>query len=316
MPSQNDGDIWPALPLEAWQETHATLHLWAQIVGKVRLAQSPWLNHCWHVTLYVTPSGLTTGPMPHGERSFRIDFDFLRQRVAVRTSDDGVEELALVPQTVATFYGNLMGALTKLGVPVRICAVPNEIPDAIPFARDEMHRAYDGQFAQRYWRILAQTERVFTEFRARFIGKCSPVHFFWGAPDLAVTRFSGRAAPQHPGGIPNLPDRITREAYSHEVSSCGFWAGGGAVPYPAYYAYAYPSPAGFAEAKVEPAAAFFSQDYGEFILPYDAVRTSPAPDETLMTFLQSTYDAAADLAGWDRAVLERPRGFMRPDGRA
>ena len=309
-------DTWPALPLEAWQETHATLHLWTQIVGKVRLVQSPWLNHGWHVTLYVTPSGLTTGLVPHGEQPFRIDFDILRQRLAVRTSDGGVEEFALVPQTVAMFYAKLMRALAKLGVPVRIYAVPNEIPDAIPFAQDETHRAYDGEYAQRYWRILLKTARVFGEFRARFIGKCSPVHFFWGAPDLAVTRFSGRVAPEHPGGVPNLPDRITREAYSHEVSSCGFWAGGGAVPYPAYYAYAYPSPAGLAQATVAPATAFFSQDFGEFILPYDAVRISPAPEATLMTFLQSTYDAAADLGGWDRAALERPHGFVRPDGRA
>ena len=185
-------DRWPALPLDAWQDTHATLHLWLQIVGKIRLAQTPWLNHCWHVTLYVTPSGLTTGPVPHGERSFRIDFDFLRQRLVIRTSDGGIEGIPLVPQTVAAFYASVMGALDRLGVPVRIYAVPNEIPDPIPFAQDETHRAYDARYAQRYWRILAQTERVFTEFRAAFIGKCSPVHFFWGAPDLAVTRFSGR----------------------------------------------------------------------------------------------------------------------------
>ena len=309
-------EVWPALPLDAWQDTHATLHLWLQIVGKVRLTQTPYLNHCWHVTLYVTPNGLTTGPVPHGERSFRIDLDFLRQRLVVRTSDGGIEELPLVPQTVATFYAKLMGALDKLGVPVSIYAVPSEIPDAIPFAADEVHRAYDGEFAQRYWRILAQTERVFTEFRAKFIGKCSPVHFFWGAPDLAVTRFSGRVAPEHPGGVPNLPDRVTREAYSHEVSSCGFWAGGGAVPYPAYYAYAYPSPPGYASARVAPAAAFFSNDYGEFILPYDAVRTSASPGATLMAFLQSTYDAAAELAHWDRRALERPADFVRPDSHA
>jgi hypothetical protein len=308
-------DTWPALPLEAWQDTHTTLHLWLQIVGKVRLAQTPWLNHCWHVTLYVTPSGLTTGPVPHGACSFRIDFDFLRQRLVLRTSDGGTEELPLVAQSVAAFYGSVMSALERLGVPVRICAVPNEILDPIPFAADDLHRTYDGEYAQRYWRILAQSERVFAEFRARFIGKCSPVHYFWGAPDLAVTRFSGRRAPEHPGGIPHLPDRITRDAYSHEVSSCGFWAGGGAVPYAAYYAYAYPAPAGFAEARVEPDAAFFSKDFGEFVLPYDAVRTSPSPDDKLMAFLQSTYDAAADLAQWDREALERPRDWVRPDGR-
>jgi hypothetical protein len=308
-------EAWPPLPLEAWQDTHATLHLWLQIVGKIRLALSPWLNHCWHVTLYVTPSGLTTGPVPHGARSFRIDFDFLRHRLVVRTSDDAAEELPLMPQTVAAFYASLMRTLDRLRVPVHIYAVPNEISDPIPFAVDQVHCAYDGEYAQRYWRVLAQSERVFAEFRARFIGKCSPVHFFWGAPDLAVTRFSGRLAPEHPGGIPHLPDRVTRDAYSHEVSSCGFWAGGGAVPYPAYYAYAYPRPKGFAEAKVEPGAAFFSKDYGEFILPYDVVRTSPSPDAMLMTFLQSTYDAAADLGRWNRAALDRPRDFERPDGR-
>jgi hypothetical protein len=307
-------DAWPALPLDAWQDTHATLHLWLQIVGKVRLAQTPYLNHCWHVTLYVTPDGLTTGSIPHGERSFRIDLDFVRRRLEVRTSDGDLAELPLEPQSVATFYAALMRLLANVGVPVSIHPVPNEIPEAIPFADDDMHRAYDGEFVQRYGRILVHAARVFTRFRANFIGKCSPVHFFWGAPDLAVSRFSGRTAPPHPGGVPNLPDRVTREAYSHEVSSCGFWAGGGAVPYPAFYSYAYPAPPGFADAEIAPAGSFYSKEYGEFILPYDVVRTSPAPDATLLAFLQSTYAAAADLGRWDRAALERPPEFVRPDG--
>ncbi len=306
---------WPALPLDAWRDTHATLHLWTQIVGKVRLAQTPWINHCWHVTLYLSASGLTTGPVPHGSRSFQIDFDFVRQRLVVRTDDGEQQEMPLEPQTVAAFYARVMAMLDALRMPVRIFARPNEIPDAVPFADDHAPRAYDGEYARRYWRALAASLRVFTEFRARFVGKCSPVHYFWGAPDLAVTRFSGRLAPEHPGGIPNLPDRVTREAYSHEVSSCGFWAGGGAVPYPAYYAYAYPAPPGYAEARVAPDDAFFSKDYGEFILPYETVRNAADPDATLMAFLQSTYAAAADLARWDRAALERPADFVRPDGR-
>jgi len=309
------GNPWPSLPLDAWRDTHATLHLWLQIVGKIRLTQMPWLNHGWHVTLYVSAAGLTTGPMPHGARTFQVDVDFVRQHVVVHTDDGRVAEVPLVPQSVATFYARVMDALARLGVPVRIKRRPNEIPDAIRFDEDRADRPYDGDAAQRYWRILVQTARVLNEFRARFIGKSSPVHFFWGAPDLALTRFSGRIAPLHPGGIPNLPDAVTREAYSHEVYSCGFWAGGGAVSYPAFYAYAYPTPAGFAAARVAPAAALFSAELGEFILPYDAVRTATSPDATLLEFLQSTYDAAADLAHWNRAALERASTFTRPDGR-
>ena len=304
---QQPQEPWPALPLEAWADTYATLHLWLQIVGKIRLVQTPWISHCWNVTLYLTATGLTTSAMPHGERTFAIEFDFVRHRLVVGTSDGRMETLPLEPQSVATFHARLMQALARLDLPVAIRTMPNEIPDAVPFDRDELHRAYDPEYANRYWRILAQAHRVFGEFRARFLGKCSPVHFFWGAPDLAVTRFSGRRAPPHPGGIPNLPDRVTRDAYSHEVSSCGFWAGGGAVPYPAFYSYAYPTPSGFAAAPVRPAAAFFSQEFGEFVLPYDHVRTSATPDATLLEFLQSTYEAAADLARWDRPALERSR---------
>ena len=298
-------EAWPPLPLEAWKDTCETLHLWTQIVGKVRLTQMPWVNHSWHVTLYVSATGLTTGAMPHGERSFQVDFDFVRHRLVVACGDGGSGEFPLEPMSVAAFYARLSRELEALGLPVRIHAVPNEVENPIPFAKDEVHRAYDPEYANRYWRVLAQSARVFTDFRARFIGKCSPVHYFWGAPDLAVTRFSGRIAPPHPGGIPNLPDRVTREAYSHEVSSAGFWPGGGAIGYAAYYSYAYPEPPGFAAARVRPEGASWSADLREFLLPYDRVRESDAPDAMLMEFLESTYAAAADLAGWDRAALER-----------
>jgi hypothetical protein len=298
-------EAWPSLPLEAWAETCETLHLWTQIVGKVRLTQSPWVNHGWNVTLYVTARGLTTSPIPHGVRTFQIDFDFIAHQLILRTSDGGAGHLALEPQSVATFYGRLMEEIERLGLPVHIYPRPNEVADPIRFDQDEIHRSYDPEYAHRFWRALVQADRVFKEFRARFLGKCSPVHFFWGAPDLAVTRFSGRRAPEHPGGVPNLPDWVTREAYSHEVSSCGFWTGGGVVPYPAFYSYAYPEPAGFAAAPLKPEAAFYSADLREFILPYDAVRQSESPDATLLDFLQSTYEAAADLAQWDRGALER-----------
>ncbi len=295
---------WPSLPLESWAETYATLHLWTQVVGKVRLVQSPHVNHCWNATLYVTARGLTTSPVPHGTRTFQIDLDFISHQVILQASDGGTGGFALEPQPVAAFYARLMQELDRLGLHVDIHPKPNEVAEPIRFDQDETHRSYDPESAQRFWRILVQADRVFEEFRSRFIGKCSPVHFFWGAPDLAVTRFSGRRAPEHPGGIPNLPDRVTRDAYSHEVSSCGFWPGGGPIPHAAFYAYAYPSPEGFSAARVKPEAAFFSPDLGEFILPYDAVRQSEDPDGTLLDFLQSTYEAAADLAGWDRGSLE------------
>jgi hypothetical protein len=301
-------EAWPDLPLGAWNDTCATLHLWTQIAGKIRLTQSAWINHSWHVTLYVTARGLTTSPIPHGVRTFQLDFDFLTHRLAIEASDGGTGGLPLEPQSVATFYRRLMGELDRLGLHVEIDTRPNEIADAVRFDQDESHVAYDREYAARFWRVLVQSDRVFKRFRARFIGKCSPVHFFWGAPDLAVTRFSGRRAPEHPGGIPNLADRVTREAYSHEVSSCGFWPGGGAIPYPAFYSYAYPEPAGFSQAPVEPAAAFYTTDLREFILPYDDVRQAESPDQTLLAFLQSTYEAAANLAGWDRTSLERPGG--------
>jgi hypothetical protein len=300
--------LWPPLPLEAWSDTCATLHMWTQIVGKVRLAQTPWTNHSWHVTLYVTSTGLTTSPIAYGTRTFEIVFDFVAHELRILTSDGGRGRVPLEPQSVATFYRRLMEAMAALGLRVAIYAKPNEVAEAIPFAEDEVHRAYDRDYANRFWRVLVQTERVLKRFRARFIGKCSPVHFFWGAPDLAVTRFSGRPAPQHPGGVPHLPDRVAREAYSHEVSSLGFWPGGGAIAYPAFYAYAYPEPSGFAAAPVAPAGAFYSTDLKEFILPYDVVRTAESPDESLLAFAQSTYEAAANLARWDRGALERREG--------
>jgi hypothetical protein len=302
-PATADTD-WPALPLEAWKDTSATLHMWMQIVGKIRLSQSPWVNHSWHVTLYVTPRGLTTSPIPDGPRSVEIAFDFIDHQLAIVTSDGAAGRVPLEPQSVAAFYGRLMKELERLGVHVGIHTKPNEVEEAIPFDRDEVHRAYDPEYAHRFGRVLVQADRVLKTFRARFIGKCSPVHFFWGGPDLAVTRFSGRTAPRHPGGVPNLPDRVAREAYSHEVSSCGFWWGGGPIAYPAFYAYAYPEPGGFAAAAIRPEGAFYSTDLKEFVLPYEAVRTSDSPDDALLAFLQTTYEAAADLAGWDRRALE------------
>ena len=309
-------DLWPSLPLEQWSETCATLHMWTQIVGKIRLVQSPWVNHSWHATLYLTARGLTTSPIPCGTRMFQIDFDFVSHQLVVQSTDGGVGGFALEPQSVATFYARLMEELRKLHLEVTIQTTPNEVVEAIPFDQDDVHRAYDPEYVRRFWRILVQADRVFKAFRARFIGKSSPVHFFWGAPDLAVTRFSGRRAPQHPGGIPHLPDWVAQEAYSHEVSSCGFWPGGGPIPYPAFYSYAYPEPAGFADAPIKPGEAFYSTDLREFVLPYDVVRQAASPDDTLLDFLQTTYEAAAGLAGWDRASLERDddprRLFIQP----
>lgn len=301
----SDGTGWPSLPLEQWQDTYATLHLWTQIVGKIRLKQTAWINHSWHVTLYLTSRGLTTSTIPFGTRTFQVDFDFLDHQLRLQTDDGRVRVLPLKPQTVAEFYRTLFAELASLGIDTKIYAKPNEIAEAIPFAQDETHRSYDAEYAQRFWHALVQTERVLKTFRARFIGKCSPVHYFWGGCDLAVTRFSGRPAPPHPGGIPNLPDWVTREAYSHEVSSCGFWPGGGPAPYPLFYAYAYPEPTGFAQAAVRTHGAFYSPDLREFILPYDEVRNARAPDDMLLEFLQSTYETAANLGRWDRAALEQ-----------
>lgn len=294
---------WPELSIAEWDDTRATLHQWTQIVGKVRTAGMPWLNHSWHTTLYVTPRGLTTLSIPHQERTFQIDFDFVDHRLRIASSDGGTGGFALEPMAVADFHRETLRALEGLGLAVSIHGSPNEVDPAIPFAENRRDSSYDPAAVDRLRRALVQADRVMTDFRSRFLGKCSPVHFFWGSFDLAVTRFSGRPAPAHPGGFPNMPDWITREAYSQEVSSAGFWLGAGKDE-AFFYSYAYPSPAGFAEAAVRPSAAAFSQAFGEFILPYDAVRRSSTPDEDLLAFFQSTYEAAADLAGWDRAGLE------------
>ena len=298
------GDAWPSLPLKAWQDTCATLQLWTQVIGKIRLAQAPLINHWWQVPLYVTCRGLTTSPIPYGVRTFQIDFDFIDHHLTIRTNDGAAESLPLQPRSVADFYREIMHRMQALGLKVRVWTMPVEIERPIRFENDREHGAYDAEYAHRFWRILVQADRIFTAFRSRFIGKVSPVHFFWGSFDLAVTRFSGRLAPIHPS-TPNVADSITREAYSHEVSSCGFWPGGGAFDTPIFYSYAYPQPPGFPQARVRPGGATYSREFGEFILPYDIVRTAAAPDDVLLEFLQGTYQAAADLAHWDRASLER-----------
>ena len=305
MAPKNKTSGWPDLPYTAWQDSCATLQLWTQVVGKIRLTKSPWVNHSWHVTLYVTPRGLTTSPIIDGNRRFQIDFDFIDHRLVIEVSDGSTRDLVLAPMTVADFYAKVMHLLNELGIEVRINTLPNEIPEPIRFEDDRTHAAYDAEYVNRFWRVLLQVDRVFKQFRAGFTGKCSPVHFFWGSFDLAVTRFSGREAPEHPGGIPYLPDPVTREAYSREVSSAGFWPGGGPIDYAAFYSYAYPVPPGFGDASVPPEAAFYHMDLGEHLLPYDAVRTAIDPDATLMAFLQSTYEAAACNGGWDRGLLER-----------
>ena len=296
---------WPALPLDEWRSTYDTLHLWSQMVGKTRLALAPMQNHWWQVTLYVTSRGLGGPPLPYGNRTLDIDFDFLDHQLVLRTSDGATRSLALAPRSVADFYAEYRGLLRALDVDVRIRPIPMEMETVVPFQEDRTHASYDPDSAQRCWRALAQADRVLRAFRGRFLGKCSPVHFWWGGFDLSCTRFSGRVAPPHPGGIPNLPDRVTREAYSHECISAGWWPGGGALSEAAFYAYSYPEPRGFAESRVRPAKAYYHPELREFILPYDAVRQAPDPDTTLTEFLQSTYAAAADLARWDRAALER-----------
>ena len=300
-----DGDgAWPSLPFEEWRETLATLHMWTQVVGKVRLAQAPHVNHWWQVPLYVTSSGLTTSPMPYEQRTFQIDFDFIDHHLRITTSDGDARELKLAPRTVADFYSELMSLLKELGLEVKIWTTPVEVPDPVPFEQDEVHASYDPVYAKRFWLSLVQCERVFQRFRSDFTGKCSPIHFFWGSFDLAVTRFSGRRAPEHPG-TPGVADSITREAYSHEVSSAGFWPGGPALPEPIFYSYAYPEPEGFKEFRVGPEAAYYNNDFKEFVMPYEAVRTSDDPDAALLEFLQTTYEAAETQAHWDRASLER-----------
>jgi hypothetical protein len=304
--SSADGSAWPPLPLDAWQDTYATLHMWTQIVGKTRLALAPSENHWWQVALYVTPRGLTTSAMPHRARTFAVDFDFIDHQLYVRTDDGATRAIPLQPQSVADFYAAYMAALRSLGLEVTIHPVPVEIVTAIPFAEDRVHASYDAQAAHRCWRVLEQCDRVLKRYRGRFSGKASPVHFFWGSFDLAATRFSGRTAPPHPGGAPNCPDYVMVEAYSRECCSCGFWPGGGAVAEPAFYAYAYPEPTGYSDRRVRPDGAFYNAEMREFILPYEAVRTARAPDDMLLAFAQSTYEVAADLGQWDRSTLDRP----------
>src|SRR5665213_1094839 len=279
-----DTSVWPPLPYAEWADTRAALHLWTQVVGKIRLARTPWLNHSWHVTLYVTARGLSTGLIPAGGRSFQIDFDFIDHVLLIRNSDGNARQIALKPMTVTDFYAAVLAALKALSLDVKISPMPCEIPDAVPFDKDTAHKSYDADATHRFFLALTRANQVLWHFRSGFLGKASPVHFFWGSFDLAVTRFSGRAAPRHPGGIPHLPDAVAQEAYSHEVSSAGFWPGSpGPVEYPAFYSYAYPAPSGFDAANVKPAEAFFSKDLGEFILPYEACRlyTSDAADDLL-----------------------------------
>jgi hypothetical protein len=300
-----NNDAWPELPLEHWRATCATLHMWTQIVGKICLELTSPVNHFWNIAFQVSARGLTTPAMPcGGQRTLNMTFDFLHHELVAQCSDGGIRSIPLAPRSVAVFYRDTLGMLHEMGIDVKIWTMPVEIPDPIRFELDTTHASYDPEYAQRFWRILVRTAQVMQELRGRFIGKCSPVHFFWGSFDLAVTRFSGRKAPARPGADP-----VTREAYSHEVISHGFWPGGGTVPSAAFYAYAAPEPPGFKDAKVEPVEAFYSPDLSEFILPYDAVRSRQDPAETLRSFLQSTYEAGARLAQWDRASLERPNAM-------
>jgi Family of unknown function (DUF5996) len=301
---------WPELPYALWQDTCTTLHLWLQIVGKIRLALSPWLNHSWHATFYPTARGLTTGSIPYGQRTLQITFDFAEHVLRVEVSDAPARLLPLQPQSVAQFHAALFAALAELNIHVTIHGQPNEVAEPIRFVEDQLHSAYDPLYAQRFWRVLLQVTRVFAQFRTGFIGKVSPVHFFWGSFDLAVTRFSGRRAPLHPGGVPHLPDAVAREAYSHEVSSAGFWPGGGDED-AAFYSYAYPEPQGFRATALEPASAFYHQGLSEFVLPYAAMRAAANPEQVLLRFLETSYAAAADAAAWDRQALECSTGRPR-----
>jgi hypothetical protein len=306
--SMNTQASWPELPLAAWRDTYATLHLLTQIVGKIRLSRTPWLNHSWHVTLYVTARGLSTSPIPDGDGDFEIEFDFIDHVLRISNSRGATRHFALAGHSVASFYAQILAALAGIGIRIAIDEMPNELPAPVRFSQDTQNASYDAEAVRRLFQILTNVDRVLKQFRTGFVGKASPVHFFWGSFDLAVTRFSGRRAPRHPGGVPHLSDAVAVEAYSHEVSSAGFWPGSGAIDYPAFYSYAYPEPAEFRSTKVKPDAAFFSESLGEFILPYDAVRLSGDPDQALLNFLQSTYEAAANAAAWDRAALECPLG--------
>jgi hypothetical protein len=298
--AQPTGELWPALPLEEWKHTYETLHRWTQIVGKIRLRLSPPVNHWWHVPLYVTARGLTTSPIPYGNRIFELAFDFVDHKLVLHTSDNLTRSIALIPRSVADFYQEVMATLRSAGIDVRIYTTPSEIMNPIPLDQDHEHASYDPEFAQRFWRILVLTDSVFKEFRSRFLGKSSPVHFFWGSFDMAVTRFSGRRAPPREGA-----DLITREAYSHEVSSAGFWPGGGDITGPAFYSYAAPEPNGFSKEPVRPPEAIYHPPLSEFLIMYDDVRRASSPRAALLDFLQSTYEACANAGKWDRAALER-----------
>jgi hypothetical protein len=300
LPSVDRPECWPSLPLESWDDTRATLHMWTQIVGKVRLALTPLVNHWWNVPLYVTARGLTTSLIPYGERSFELRFDFLKHQLVLETSDAAVRALPLAPRPVADFYQEFMSMLRAEGINVKIWHMPVEIPNPIPFDQDRVHASYDPKSVEKFWRILVSVDAIFKQFRSRFIGKSSPVHFFWGSFDLAVTRFSGRRAPERPGA-----DMMTREAYSHEVSSVGFWPGTSGMSDAAFYSYAAPEPNGFKQAPSQPAAAGYNSTLGEFLLPYEDVRKAESPSTSLLQFCQSTYEAAANLGKWDRVALER-----------
>jgi len=303
-PHRSTAEDWPVLSYKDWKPTCTTLHLWTQIVGKARLAQTPWINHSWHATFYLTARGLTTSTISCGPRTFQVDFDFIADTLRIATSDGGVATLALAPASIADFHARFRAALAELGLEVAMHGRPNEMPEAVPFAEDRAPRPYDADAVRRFWRALLLTERVLVRFRSGFLGKVSPVHLFWGGLDLAVTRFSGRRAPRHPGSAPNVPDAVNAEAYSHEVSSAGFWPGGAGADDAAFYSYAYPEPEGFRTAAVRPVGALYEPKMGLFMLPYEAVRSAPDPEATLLEFLRTTYEAAANLAGWNRAELE------------
>lgn len=297
-------DIWPSLPLSAWQDTYTTLHLWLQIIGKIKLKQAPVANHWWQVPLYVTTRGITTAPIPHSSRTFQFDLDFIAHQLYITTNDNAVESMPLTANSVSVFYREIMARLHEMALPVKIWTTPVEVPKPIPFEQDNANKSYDKDYSNRLWRILVQTERILNQCRSNFLGKISPIHFFWGSFDLALSRFSGRRAPPHPGA-PFVSDFVTREAYSHEVSSCGFWPGGGPISEPIFYAYIYPEPPGYNETALDIPGAYYSNDLREFVLPYQCVRQAQDPDKLLRDFFQNTYITAADLAGWDRAALER-----------
>lgn len=300
----NIDQSWPEIPFNDWKETLYTVQLWVQIVGKIRLKKTPWTNHSWHVSLYISPLGLTTGSIPFEKGIFQIDFDFRYHQLLIISSSGDNERIDLYPRTVSSFYNELFEKLDRLGIHAFIHAVPNEIEPAIPFKKDETHKSYDKEKMETFMQALIRIQNVFTKFRARFIGKCSPIHFFWGGFDLTVSRFSGKEAPKHPGGAPNMPLRVMQESYSHEVCSAGFWPGSEQFPVPAFYSYIYPTPAAYSEQSVQPQEAFYSKEMGEFFLPYDVVRRSANPENTLLQFLQSSYEAAANTANWDRQKLE------------